>query len=228
MQQAISLDLDETLWRIDGVLEHAEAQTVAFLKAHYPAIAEHYPPERMRALRDQVVAEQPDLVHNVTAMRIRTFERAAELVGAPRRAAEEAFGVFIDARHKVELYPDALPLLEQLHRRHPLVALTNGNADVHRLAMGHYFVAAFSAVQVGAAKPSRPMFEAAARGAGVPMERIIHVGDDPVTDVTGAARHGLRAVWLNRSGAPWPEDVPRVDFEEIRTLDPLPDLIDKS
>lgn len=227
MQQAISLDLDETLWRIDGVLEHAEAETVAFLKANYPAIAEHYPPARMRELRDQVIAEQPDLVHNVTAMRIRTFERAAELVGAPRHAAEEAFEVFIAARHNVELYPDALPLLERLYQRIPLVALTNGNADVHRLAMGHYFIAAYSAVQVGAAKPDRPMFEAASRGAGVPMERIIHVGDDPVTDVTGAARHGLRAIWLNRTGAPWPDNVPKVEYEEIRTLDQLPDLIDR-
>ena len=224
---AISLDLDETLWRLDGVLEHAEEQTVAFLREHYPAVAEAYPPERMRALRDQVARENPDLLYNVTALRVRTFEQAAKAVGAPLRAAEEAFEVFIDARHRVELYPDALPVLEGLYREFPLVALTNGNADVHRLALGHYFVAAYSAVHVGAAKPSRPMFEAAARGSGVPMERLIHVGDDPETDVSGAARHGLRAVWLNRAGLPWPEDLPKVDYEEIRTLDELPGLIER-
>ena len=224
---AISLDLDETLWRLDGVLEQAEQETVAFLRQHYPAIAEAYPPERMRALRDQVAREAPELRYNVTALRIRTFEQAARSVGAPARAAEEAFEVFIDARHRVELYPDALPLLEELYRRFPLVALTNGNADVHRLALGHYFVAAYSAVHVGAAKPSRPMFEAAARGSGVSMERLIHVGDDPETDVTGAARHGLRAIWLNRTGAPWPEALPKVDYEEIRTLDELPGLIER-
>ncbi|WP_290648392.1 HAD family hydrolase [Aquisalimonas sp.] len=224
---ALSLDLDETLWRLDGVLQRAEEETVAFLRAHYPAIAEQYPPERMRVLRDQVAEESPELLYNVTALRIRTFERAAASVGAPKRAAEEAFEVFLDARHRIELYPDALPLLEQLHQRLPLVALTNGNADVHRLALGHYFVAAYSAVHVGAAKPSRPMFEAASRGAGVPMERLIHVGDDPISDVTGAAQHGLRAIWLNRSGAAWPADVPRVDHEEIQSLDQLPPLIDR-
>lgn len=223
---AISLDLDETLWRLDGVLERAEEETVAFLREHYPALAEAYPPERMRALRDQVAHDNPDLCYNVTALRIRTFEEAARAVGVPLRAAEEAFEVFIDARHRVELYPDALPVLEGLYQRIPLVALTNGNADVHRLALGHYFVAAYSAVHVGAAKPSRPMFEAAARGSGVPIERLIHVGDDPETDVSGAARHGLRAIWLNRHGAPWPEGLPRVDYEEIRTLDQLLDLIE--
>ena len=222
---AISLDLDETLWRLDGVLERAEAETGAFLREHYPAIADAYPPERMRALRDQLARNHAELRHNVTALRIRTFEQAARDVGAPLLAAEEAFEVFIDARHRVELYPDALPVLEGLYREFPLVALTNGNADVHRLALGHYFVAAYSAVHVGAAKPSRPMFEAAARGSGVPMERLIHVGDDPETDVTGAARHGLRAVWLNRTGAPWPDDLPKVGYEEIRALDELPDLV---
>ncbi|QIT54407.1 HAD-IA family hydrolase [Aquisalimonas sp. 2447] len=224
---AISLDLDETLWRLDGVLEHAEEATVAFLREHYPAIAEAYPPERMRVLRDQVARENPELAYNVTALRIRTFEQAAKAVGAPLRAAEEAFEVFIDARHRVELYPDAMPVLEGLYREFPLVALTNGNADVHRLALGHYFVAAYSAVHVGAAKPSRPMFEAAARGSGVPIERLIHVGDDPETDVSGAARHGLRAIWLNRSGALWPEYLPKVNYEEIRTLDELPGLIER-
>ena len=225
---AISLDLDETLWRLNGVLEGAEAATVAFLREHYPAIAEAYPPERMRTVRDEIIAESPEIVYNVTALRIRTFERAAARagVGAPSRVAEEAFEVFIAARHKVELYPDALPLLELLYQKVPLIALTNGNADVHRLALGHYFVAAHSAVHVGAAKPSREMFDAASRSAGVPRERIIHVGDDPVTDVTGAARHGLQPVWLNRYGAPWPADVPAVEYTEIRSLDELPALIE--
>lgn len=224
---AISLDLDETLWRLDGVLEQAEEATVAFLRERYPSIAEAYPPERMRALRDETAEQHPELLYNVTALRIRTFERAARAVGAPRQAAEEAFDVFLDARHRVDLYPDALPVLEALYQRLPLVALTNGNADVHRLALGHYFVAAYSAVHVGAAKPDRPMFEAAARGAGVPLERLIHVGDDPVTDVAGAAQHGLRAIWLNRSGMPWPSNLPRVDYEEIRSLDQLLPLLER-
>lgn len=115
--------------------------------------------------------------------------------------------------------------MSRLSGRLPLVALTNGNADVHRLGMGHYFVASLSAVEVGAAKPERLMFEAAADSTGIPMQSLIHVGDDPVTDVAGAARHGLRAVWLNRTGAPWPVEVPPVAYHEIRSLDQLPGLL---
>ncbi|MFO7858893.1 MAG: HAD-IA family hydrolase [Ectothiorhodospiraceae bacterium] len=226
MSWALSLDLDETLWRLDGVLEEAERLTHEYLCEHYPTLAAAFPPEAMRRLRNEMAARYPKLQHNVSALRLRTFEHAARATGVSRDAAKEAFEVFIDARHRVDLYPDARPVLEGLYRRVPLVALTNGNADIHRLALGHYFVASFSAVHVGVAKPERPMFEAAARGAGVPMERLIHVGDDPVSDVSGAAQHGLRAIWLNRSGARWPEDVPMVEHEEIRSLDQLPRLLD--
>ena len=222
---ALSLDLDETLWRLDGVIEQAERATHDFLQARYPALAAAYPPERLRELRTEVARADPGLQHDVTALRLRTFEQAARRVDAPHSVAEEAFEIFIEARHRVELYPDAVPLLDRLHGRLPLVALTNGNADVHRIGMGHYFVAAHSAVQVGAAKPERPMFEAAAYSTGVPMETLIHVGDDPVTDVSGAVQHGLRAVWLNRSGAPWPTEVPRVACHEIRSLYELPGLL---
>lgn len=222
---ALTLDLDETLWQLEGVIERAEWATHEFLLAEHPALANAYPPERMRALRAEVAEADPGLQHDVTALRLRTMEQAARSVEAPLRVAEAAFEVFMEARHQVRLYPDAVPLLDRLFGHLPLVALTNGNADVHRIGMGHYFVAAHSAVEVGAAKPERPMFEAAASSTGVPLETLIHVGDDPVTDVTGAARHGLRAIWLNRSGAPWPEAVPRVACEEIRGLDELPGLL---
>ena len=222
---ALSLDLDETLWRLEGVMEAAEHATHAYLLTHCPTLAAAYPPERMRTLRGEIAEANPNLRHDVTALRARTFEHAARSVGAPPGIAERAYQVFIEARHRVDFYPDALPLLEELHHRLPLVALTNGNADIHRLALGRYFVASLSAVHVGAAKPERAMFEAAARSAGIPMEQLIHVGDDPFTDVVGAARHGLRAVWLNRAGAPWPADATPVVHEEIRSLNELPSLL---
>ena len=222
---ALSLDLDETLWRLEGVIEQAERATHEYLQTHHSVMARAYPPERLRALRAEIAQADPGLKHDVTALRIRTLEQAARRVDAPLRIAEEAFEIFMEARHRVELYPDAVPLLDRLLGRLPLVALTNGNADVHRIGMGHYFVAAHSAVEVGAAKPERPMFEAAAFSAGVPMETLVHVGDDPVTDVAGAVQHGLRAIWLNRSGAPWPTDAPQVVYEEIRSLNELPKVL---
>ena len=63
--------------------------------------------------------------------------------------AEPAFEVFFDARQRVEFFDDALPALEFLSSRFPVVALSNGNADVQRVGIGRHFCAAFSVTHAG-------------------------------------------------------------------------------
>jgi putative hydrolase of the HAD superfamily len=46
---------------------------------------------------------------------------------------------------------------------------------------------------------------------------VLHVGDDPEADVEGARAAGLRPVWLNRSGTPWPAPSAAPDLH-IRSL----------
>src|SRR5438552_2260697 len=53
----------------------------------------------------------------------------------------------------------------------------------------------------------------------------VHVGDEIVTDVAGAQRYGMIAVWLNRGGAEAPVGV--VPDAEIASLHELPDLVDR-
>ena len=222
----LSLDLDDTLWTLGGVIEKAEQAMHEHLYRQHPAVAKAYPPERMRALAMEIAQAEPGLRHDISALRTRALERALVDGGAPGARAREIFEVFMVARHQVSFYPDTLPMLERLHGRLPLVALTNGNADVHRVGIGHYFARSFSPVDVGVPKPDRAMFEAVARHTAVPLHSIIHVGDDPERDVAGAAEHGLRAIWLNRNGDPWPDEVPEVACEEIRSLEELPGLLD--
>lgn len=51
---------------------------------------------------------------------------------------------------------------------------------------------------LGAAKPSRPAFEAAARALGVSPTALCHVGDDPEVDVAGARAAGAAAFHVDR------------------------------
>ena len=138
---------------------------------------------------------------------------------------EEAFTAFIDARHAVTLYDDTLPLLRALRGQVRLGALTNGNADVHRIGLGEYFDFTLSAVELGAAKPSHLVYETAARRAGAPAAEIVHVGDDVHTDVYGAANFGMQAVWLNRDGAHWPDEVPAVPHHAVGSLAELEGML---
>ena len=89
--------------------------------------------------------------------------------------AEPAFDAFFAERQRVEFYDDALPALAFLSSRYPLVALSNGNADVQRVGIGHHFCAAFSATTLGVGKPDPRMFQVGARAAGASPEAVLHL-----------------------------------------------------
>ena len=56
-------------------------------------------------------------------------------------------------------------------------------------------------------KPGKELFELALRSAGLLPEEVIHIGDSVSSDVKGAAKLGIRALWLNRFGKSVPEGV---------------------
>jgi putative hydrolase of the HAD superfamily len=82
--------------------------------------------------------------------------------------------------------------------------VTNGNARLERIGIDHLFHAVVSARSAGAAKPARPIFDAAVSAGGAAAHETLHVGDHPEFDVDGARAAGLAAVWLNRNGHAWP------------------------
>mgnify|MGYP002280559696 CR=1 FL=1 len=226
---AVTFDLDFTLWDLSGVLSHAEAVCHGLLEQRYPAVAARFDQDGLRAVRSTLAAENPAIAHDVTALRRAGLRRAGEEVGYQGAEldalVEDAFEVFLEARHAVTLYEDSLPLLRALQGRVRVGALTNGNAEVARLGMDGYFDFALSAVELGAAKPSHLVFETAANRAGVAAAEIVHVGDDVHSDVIGAAQFGMQAVWLNRDGLAWPADVPRVPHHEVSSLAELEGML---
>jgi FMN hydrolase / 5-amino-6-(5-phospho-D-ribitylamino)uracil phosphatase len=216
----LSLDLDDTLWDVAPVIAGAERALADWLRRHCPGVPARWSPHRLRELRDGLASAHPERAHDLSWMRLRTLELALEDCGYRAALAEEAFAVFLEARHRVTLHPDVLPALEALHSRYTLVALTNGNADLGRIGIERYFRHSLTAREVGAAKPDARMFDAVAEATGVPPRRTLHVGDDPLRDVVGAARAGMRTAWLNRRSEPWPSAHPPPDarFEDLGVL----------
>ena len=92
-----------------------------------------------------------------------------------------------------------------------------------RIGIAHYFDAALSARDLGVAKPASRFFELAAERSGSALGEMLHIGDHPENDVTAAQRAGMRAVWLNRKGQPWPDAEPPT--HEISTLDQVRGLL---
>ncbi len=77
---------------------------------------------------------------------------------------------------------------------------------------------------VRAYKPRPRIFEVALARLRVRPEETVHVGDSLTADVEGAARLGMRTVWVNRTGVVRGASDPRPDHE-IRDLTPLPELL---
>ena len=221
MIRALTLDLDDTLWPIEPVVLRAEAELDAWLARHCPEVAAAWPIEAMRELRTRVHADNPELAHDFTALRKLSLAHVFEPFGHGEELVERAFEVFYAARNRVELYPDAGPALQRLAGRFPIASLSNGNADLHRIGLGEYFVATVTARTVGVGKPHPRIFERAVACLGLPAAQVAHVGDDPLLDVQGAQRAGLVAVWLNRSDAAWPlQRPPDIEIAELGALEP--------
>lgn len=218
--KAIGLDLDDTLWPVEPILHRAEAAMQQWMARHAPAAARALAdaPQRL-ALRKRVLAREPGIGHDMSALRRAVIAQALADAREPAELAEPAFQVFFAERNRVELYEDALEALTRLSSRFPLVAVSNGNADVHRVGLGQHFHAAVGAHSAGVAKPHRRIFELAAAAAGVAPHEVLHVGDDAELDVLGALDAGMQAVWLNRNGQAWAH--PRratVEVADLRAL----------
>jgi HAD superfamily hydrolase (TIGR01549 family) len=202
--RAVTLDLDDTLWPIWPTIERAEAALHAWLAEHAPATAAWgATPEVIRSVRNHIGSTRPDLAHDMSALRRESIRLMLQCAGDDTALAEPAFEVFFAERQRVELYEDALPALEWLGSRFPLVAVSNGNADLDRVGLGTHFRAAFSAREFGVGKPDARIFHAAAEAAGVDASEVLHVGDDAHLDGVGALEAGMQVAWLNREGQAW-------------------------
>lgn len=207
--RAITLDLDDTLWPVWPAIARAEAVLLEWLATHAPRTAAMLgTTEAVRAIRLQVERERPDLRHDLSGLRRESIRQALGQAGEDPALAEPAFDLFFAHRQKVDLYDDALPALEFLSARWPVIALSNGNANVHTIGLGRYFQASLNVGSTGFAKPDVRMFHAAAQAAGVAPEQVLHVGDDAHLDAVGALGAGMHAVWLNRKGVDWPAQGP--------------------
>ncbi|MEK8027722.1 HAD family hydrolase [Pseudaquabacterium rugosum] len=220
--QAITLDLDDTLWPVWPAIDRAEAVLHDWLRVHAPATAARHDTAALRRLREAVALERPDWVraHDLGAMRLESIRRALVAAGDDPALAAPAFELFLEHRQRVDLYPDVLPALRRLAARWPLVALSNGNADIQRVpGIGELFVGAVSAFRLGCGKPEAAAFEAACAVVGAAPARTLHVGDDAALDVDGALDAGLQAAWVERvDGLRPPRGQPQHRVADLLTL----------
>src|ERR1700727_2360046 len=192
----LSFDLDDTLWPVQPVMLAAEAAMLAWLQERHPLVMHGHDREALRAMRVRIATQFPDRSHDMTFLRHRALAEMFAAAGYPASHADEAFEVFYAARNRVQLYDEVADSLERLSARYRLFAISNGNADLKRCGIAHWFEGHITAISAGAAKPDIRIFTRLLDAARVEAWQVLHVGDDPHLDVIGATNAGMQAAWL--------------------------------
>lgn len=204
--RAITFDLDNTLWETDQSIFRAEDVMRDALRDAASHWMHSYSFEALKRHRQQVAVEHPDKSHDLGWTRREALQRWFVSQGANPAMAKElaqlGFDVFYRERQKVEPYPGVEAMLSRLASRFPLGAITNGNADLMTMPMGRHFQFSFRAHEFPKAKPAPDMFNAALAHFRIAPDELLHVGDDPDHDVTGAASLGIRTAWVNTRALP--------------------------
>ena len=223
--RAITLDLDDTLWPFAPIGARIEQVVDAWMREHSPATARMFPLLEMRALRERIWRENPQLAHDIARLRRLTFEIALRDSGADVGLADAAYDAFYAERNRVEFYPDALDALARIAACVPVVALSNGNADLERIGIARHFAFQLHPREHGVAKPEPSLFLAVCARLRLDPGEVLHVGDHVDADVVGAARAGLRSCWIRRPDNPdghlhWPhaDPIPDLEFESLAGL----------
>ncbi|MDZ4859600.1 MAG: HAD family hydrolase [Candidatus Hydrogenedentes bacterium] len=176
--------------RIDAVREHANVASETVERALHAAESEflHHHVHQQRTLGP------PDAV--------RIVERELDLQFDPdtRLALAYTFGTAILA-YPPEPIPHAIDAVRAAAERYPAGIISDAGIspgsslrallDLHGFTP-HFRVMAFSD-EVGVSKPQTLMFDMAARGLGVGMHELLHIGDLQATDIAGAQAVGAKA-----------------------------------
>ena len=222
--KVLSFDLDDTLWPCFPTIQRAENLLFQWLTDHVPVITQRYDNAELREKRRSLIQNNPELAHDLTLLRIKSFEHLADEFELPHDWINTAFDIFYEARQQITLFDDVKPVLDELKKSYQLVSLTNGNANTVKTGVDHWFDIALNSASVGKLKSEPDIYRQVQQLANIEAGQMVHIGDDPLNDVAGAKSAGVFAIWLNRKQQSWRLPVCQPDAV-INSLHELPTLL---
>ena len=205
-------------------IKFAEETLYQWLAQNFPRITDRHSSEDMISIRKQFVLQDERFAIDMSLMRYEFLKQLSLEAGYDsEEVAEGGFEVFYEARQQVSFYDDVLPCLQRLQSRFRLGAISNGNANVEKVGLGHLIEHSVSASESKVAKPNKLIFHDLVERFGVPANRVLYVGDHPEFDVIGPQDAGLQAIWINRENNVWPEHLrqPRYQISNLHELELL-------
>lgn len=224
--QALSFDLDDTLYSNKPLMINAEQKMLTYFSDNFPQTAvnghtacRHY----WQQFRAQSLTQYPQLVHDVNALRLYSYNLAIKNLGygddQAQIKAQLAFDYFLLQRSDFSLPQNSVNLLTQLAKHYPLVAITNGNVNFEKLGLTTLFKHIYFPGNGIKRKPHSDMFQQACRQLAITPKQLLHIGDCGNSDIVGALQAGCQAAWLNRYDIGKPISV--LPHLELSSLDNL-------
>lgn len=131
-----------------------------------------------------------------------------------------------------QLYPEVHHTLTTLRSKgFRLVVLSNWDfrlkQTLKELNMDHFFEKIYISTRIGFAKPDPGAFRHIINDLKIPGHSILHIGDSPEEDISGAQQANVRALYINRRGSnrPGTDQIPTISsLGELLGFSPGPAL----
>ncbi len=212
--KVIGFDLDDTLWPCMPVINQAEKVLYQWLARHYPRVTDSFSPTQMVEQRLLFSEREPRYRVDLSALRLEFLHHLGETHDyKAEQVADDGFEIFFEARQQVEFFDDVLPVLGRLKQRFRLGGISNGNASIEGVGLGHLIEHLISASDLKIAKPDGRIFEALSDHFQVLPKQIVYVGDHPQYDVAAPLKAGMQAIWINRTQLEWPQDLAQPEHQ---------------
>jgi len=215
----ITFDLDDTFWDIRDTIINAEMNSRKWSEDKIGEKIEWGTFEDFMKIRNELVKKDSSLEYDLGMLRKKTIAYHTKKYFKDEKDlnefVEEAYKFFLEERHKVTFYEDVINVLEKLSSQYKLGVLTNGNADVNKLGIGHLFDFSISSMDVKSNKPNKGHFIKARELSRIDFQNTLHVGDHPINDIVGARDLGINTMWFNLNNLNWDVDEnPPIEFNK--------------
>ena len=155
------------------------------------------------------------------------FEMVFKQLGVAA-SAERASEIFREKLADPPAFDEAYAVIEALRPHYRVALLSNADDDFLTACLARNnlkFETILTSEQARAIKPNPEIFHKLAGMLKTPIDRILYVGDNPIPDVLGPKRAGMKCVWLNRFGMRKPRKIPQPDARVTTLAELLPMLV---
>ena len=201
----VIFDLDHTLWDFD---KNSEETLSELFEKHSLAVELNTSEAQFKAAYRKINAQLWNRYNKrqVTkeALRIERFnllfKRFNKVIPHLVEILDEEY--IARCPMKPHIFPDALFVLEKLSNYYPIDIITNGFAETQKRKLDHSGIGKFiseltTSESCGYTKPHPKIFQYHLEKVKSSAAECIMIGDNPVTDIRGAASVGMKSVLFN-------------------------------